>query len=93
MGIIDDAPWKLEHLTRYRYSPPTACIRAPEACVLVQRTSMYSQFSLVRFSSVALSTTSSKAFVCARNMLTVGQPRIRSGGPVVYVQVFRRRER
>jgi hypothetical protein len=29
---------------------------------------MYSQFSLVRFSSVALTTTSSKIFDCARNM-------------------------
>lgn len=33
------------------------------------RTSMYSQFSLVRFSSVAFVTTSSKMFDCARNML------------------------
>jgi hypothetical protein len=29
---------------------------------------MYSQFSLVRFSSVAFTTTSSKMFDCARNM-------------------------
>jgi hypothetical protein len=35
---------------------------------------MYSQFSLVRFSSVALSTTSSKAFVWARNILTIVRP-------------------
>jgi hypothetical protein len=32
---------------------------------------MYSQFSLVRFSSVALNTASSKAFVCARNISSV----------------------
>ena len=30
---------------------------------------MYAQFSLVRFSSVALTTTSSKALVWARNMV------------------------
>jgi hypothetical protein len=30
---------------------------------------MYSQFSLVRFSSVAFTTASSKALACARNML------------------------
>lgn len=41
---------------------------------VVKRTKMYSQFSLVRFSSVALSTTSSKAFVWARNILTIVRP-------------------
>lgn len=32
---------------------------------------MYSQFSLVKFSSVALTTTSSKMFDCARNMMSL----------------------
>jgi hypothetical protein len=38
------------------------------------RTSMYSQFSLVRFSSVAFTTTSSKMFDCARNMTSACFP-------------------
>ena len=47
----------------------TACCAPVSAEPTLSHTSrMYSQFSLVRFSSVALTTTSSNTFDCARNM-------------------------
>ena len=47
---------------------------------------MYSQFSLVRFSSVAFTTTSSKTFDCARNMVVSAWSR--ASGFVVVGSVY-----